>query len=283
MTPEEAAELLLNRQVESIRPLSTGVYVVTSAERRFVLKRTAGPAESAGLRWLNEHDDVAIPHVHGSDDDWLATDFVATGPATNVAAEAFGRGLAALHLRGAEAFGAAPPDGPARATIGLAPLLNEPCADWPTFYRRYRIEPYVRSCVDQGLMTTQQAHVFDLVGTVLPQLCDDGEPPSRLHGDLWSGNLLWGANGQVWLIDPAAHGGHRETDLAMLRLFGAPLLDHILGAYIETAAEAGAPLQAGWQDRTDVHQLFPLLVHAALFGSGYLTQALAAARRISAL
>ena len=105
----------------------------------------------------------------------------------------------------------------------------------------------------------------------LPQL--DG-PPARLHGDLWSGNVLWSADG-AWLIDPAAHGGHRETDLAMLALFGCPHLDAVLGAYDEAA-----PLADGWRERVPLHQLFPLLVHAALFGGGYGAQAAAAAATV---
>jgi fructosamine-3-kinase len=93
------------------------------------------------------------------------------------------------------------------------------------------------------------------------------EPPARLHGDLWTGNVLWADDG-AWVIDPAAHGGHRETDLAMLALFGCPQLDTVLGAY-----DDAAPLAAGWRDRVGLHQLFPLLVHAALFGGGYASSA----------
>ena len=100
------------------------------------------------------------------------------------------------------------------------------------------------------------------------------EPPARLHGDLWSGNLLWGADGQVWLIDPAAHGGHRESDLAMLALFGAPHLDRIVGGY-----ESVAALAPDWPRRIPLHQTWPLLVHAALFGGGYADSARAAMRR----
>ena len=90
--------------------------------------------------------------------------------------------------------------------------------------------------------------------------------------------MLWSADGKrssagAWLIDPAAHGGHRETDLAMLALFGCPRLDTVLGAYDETA-----PLAPGWRDRIPLHQLFPLLVHVVLFGRGYADQAVAAAR-----
>ena len=94
-------------------------------------------------------------------------------------------------------------------------------------------------------------------------LAGPAEPPSRIHGDCWSGNVLW-SGGRGWLIDPAAHGGHRETDLAMLALFGAPFLDRILASYDEVA-----PLAAGWRARVPLHQLHPLLVHACLFGAGY--------------
>jgi fructosamine-3-kinase len=75
--------------------------------------------------------------------------------------------------------------------------------------------------------------------------------------------VLWSA-GRGWLIDPAAHGGHRETDLAMLALFGAPYLERIVAAYDEAS-----PLAEGWQSRVSLHQLHPLLVHVCLFGAGY--------------
>ena len=105
------------------------------------------------------------------------------------------------------------------------------------------------------------------------EVAGDPEPPARLHGDLWSGNLVWGTDGQVWVIDPAAHGGHRETDLAMLALFGAPHLQRIVDAYDEAA-----PLADGWRERVALHQLHPLLVHAVLFGGSYGARAAAAAR-----
>ena len=107
----------------------------------------------------------------------------------------------------------------------------------------------------------------------ISELAGPAEPPSRIHGDSWSGNVMWSA-GRGWLIDPAAHGGHRETDLAMLALFGCPSLDRLLAAYQEVS-----PLADGWADRVALHQLFPLLVHAVLFGGGYLVQARATARR----
>jgi fructosamine-3-kinase len=86
--------------------------------------------------------------------------------------------------------------------------------------------------------------------------------------------VLWGADGHGWLIDPAAHGGHRETDLATLALFGgAPYLDRILAAYAEVY-----PLMPGWRERFPLHQLHLLLVHTALFGGVYRTAVMAAIR-----
>jgi fructosamine-3-kinase len=107
-------------------------------------------------------------------------------------------------------------------------------------------------------------------------LTGPAEPPARLHGDLWSGNVLWTARGAV-RIDPAAHGGPRETDLAMLALFGLPGLDDVLRAY-----DQAFPLAPGWRGRVAVHQLHPLLVHAALFGGGYGAEAGRAAASIMA-
>jgi fructosamine-3-kinase len=274
---------LVGEPVRELRGLGTAIFLMTTASRRQIIaKRGAGPgassAETAGLRWLGEHGDVPIPIVRGNDDSWVAMDYIAAGQPNRTAAEAFGRGLATLHLRGAPAFGSAPPGGPADAWMGLAPMRNEPCADWAVFYAAHRIEPYVRSCVDNGLLDADQVALFDEVCSRLPELAGEPERPARLHGDAWSGNVLWGTDGHAWLIDPAAHGGHRETDLAMLRLFGTPLLDHVLGAYVEQADDVGSPLHDGWEERVHLHQLFPLLMHAAVFGGAYAHGALAAVR-----
>jgi fructosamine-3-kinase len=278
-----AVERYLSRSAAHTHDLGGGAVVVTlSGGGQVVAKRGAGEnasrAEGAGLRWLAEHGVVPVPLVHGFDDEWLVMDFVAPGAPTPGAAEELGRGLAALHLRSAPAFGSAPPDGPTDAWIGVAPMLNHPHQDWPSFYATERIEPYLRTCVDQGLFGTGQAAVFERVCARLPELAGPSEPPARLHGDAWSGNVHWASDARAWLIDPAAHGGHRETDLAMLRLFGTPLLEAVLGAYAEGADDAGAPLAEGWLDRVGLHQLFPLLVHAVLFGGGYPRQALDAAQ-----
>jgi fructosamine-3-kinase len=230
-------------------------------------------AEAAGLRWLADAAAVRVPAVHGHDGQWLVTDRVPPGRPSARAALRFGRGLAALHAAGAPAFGAPPPDGPADAYIGLAPMRNAPGDEWPGWYAEHRVLPYLRRAVDDGTLRHPEAVVIERVCEQLPGLAGPAEPPARLHGDLWNGNVLWGADEDVWLIDPAAHGGHRETDLAMLHLFGCPHLDRVLDGYRETA-----PLSPGWRGRIALHQLFPLLVHAVLFGRGYAEQAMTAAR-----
>ncbi|MFF7653088.1 fructosamine kinase family protein [Streptomyces sp. NPDC007983] len=276
--PGAAAGRLTGRPVTGERPMSGALAEVTLDGGQVVMvKRGDDPgaveAEAAGLRWLADSGTVRVPAVHGHDPRWLVTDRVPSGRPSAGAAARFGRELAALHASGAPAFGAPPPGGPEDAYIGLAPMRNVTGEDWPRWYAEHRVLPYLRRAVDDGTVRASEAPTIERVCERLPDLAGPAEPPARLHGDLWNGNVLWAADGQAWLIDPAAHGGHRETDLAMLHLFGCPHLDRVLEGYQEAA-----PLAEGWADRIGLHQLFPLLVHAVLFGRGYAEQALAAAR-----
>ncbi|MFI8993180.1 fructosamine kinase family protein [Streptomyces sp. NPDC053542] len=280
--PGAVAARLTGRSVTAERRLSPALAEVTlDGGRTVVVKRGDDPgavrAEAAGLRWLADAGTVRLPAVHGQDGRWLVMDRVAAGRPSAAAAAHLGRDLAALHAAGAPAFGAPPPGGPEDATIGLAPMRNVPGTDWPRWYGEYRVLPYLRRAVDDGTVRPAEAAVIERVVERLPELAGPAEPPARLHGDLWNGNVLWGADGDAWLIDPAAHGGHRETDLAMLHLFGCPHLDRILDGYQEAA-----PLADGWADRIALHQLFPLLVHTVLFGRAYAEQALAASRTVLA-
>ncbi|MFG2881958.1 fructosamine kinase family protein [Streptomyces sp. NPDC048297] len=276
--PAQAASRLTGRRVTGGRTShGSPVEVEFEGGTTVMVKRGDGPgavrAEVAGLRWLGAAGAVRVPGVLGHDEDWMVTERVPTGPPDAGAALRFGHALAALHASGAPAFGAAPPGGPVEAYIGLAPMRNAPGADWPAWYAEHRVLPYLRAAVDAGTVRPGEAAVIERVCERLPELAGPAEPPARLHGDLWNGNVLWGADGEVRLIDPAAHGGHRETDLAMLELFGCPHLGRVLAGY-----EEAAPLAPGRRRRVGVHQLFPLLVHAVLFGRGYAEQALAAAR-----
>lgn len=227
-------------------------------------------AEAAGLRWLAEvPNGVRVPSVLGVDAECLIVAWVEqTGKHTPEAAGAFGRRLAATHGAGAASYGL-DSDG----FIGRLPLPNRPCRTWAEFYATRRLLPYLKLARDRGAITEGDAAAVEAVVGRLAALLPV-EPPARLHGDLWNGNCLWGADGDVHVIDPAAHGGHRELDLAMLHLFGLPHLPRVMQAYTEAA-----PLADGWEERLGVHQLFPLLVHACMFGGGYGARAGALARR----
>lgn len=230
-------------------------------------------AEAAGLRWLRVAGGPPVPQVHGHDEHWLVTEHIPAGRTDSAAAERLGCQLAVLHAAGAPAFGAAPPGGPQQAWIGAAPMANVTASQWPQWYAEHRVLCYLRTAVDRGAVDAAGARAVHQACERVGELAGPAEPPARLHGDLWSGNVHASADGRAWLLDPAAHGGHRETDLAMLALFGYPHLERVLGGYTDVA-----PLAPGWQRRVPLHQLFPLLVHAVVFGGGYGASAAAAAR-----
>jgi fructosamine-3-kinase len=195
-------------------------------------------------------------------------DWLPAGAPSVAAAARLGRELAAVHASGADRFGA-----PWPGFAGRLRLSNEPAADWAEFFAATRLLPLVRQAADGGALDSSQAGLLDRLAHRLADLAGPPEPPARLHGDLWSGNLLW-TDQRAWLVDPAAYGGHRETDLAMLDLFGTPHLERIVAAYAEVT-----PLANGWRDRVRLHQLYPLLAHAVMFGGGYGARAAAVARR----
>jgi fructosamine-3-kinase len=226
-------------------------------------------AEAAALRWLAEPGALPLPAVLGVCEDeprLLVLEWVDEGGRGDEAA--LGRGLALLHDAGAPGFGA-------RRPMRIGPLLlsNEALDSWPSFYAERRLRPVLRAAVDRGAISGSGAAAVERVCERIDDLAGPPEPPARLHGDLWSGNVLWDTGGRPWLVDPAAYGGHREVDLAMLSLFGSP------GRAFRAAYEDVRPLAPGHEDRVALYQLFPLLVHAALFGGGYGASAERAARR----
>jgi len=224
-------------------------------------------AEANGLRWLADAGAVPVPAVLGVTGDLLVIELLPPGDPTPEAAEVFGAGLARTHAAGAPAFGAS-----WRGYIASLPLDNTPGTEWGSWYAKQRLVPYLTKAHDDGVLSRADLSLVQTVVDRIGELAGPPEPPSRIHGDLWSGNVLW-SGGRGWLIDPAAHGGHRETDLAMLALFGAPYLEHIMRGYTGTA-----PLADGWRERVALHQLHPLLVHACLFGVSYAAGVRAAAR-----
>ncbi len=235
-------------------------------------------AEAAGLAWLAEPGALRTPRVLEVTDRYLALEWVDAGTLGEAGAEELGRGLAATHAAGAAGFGgldagAHGHDAPTR--FGSLRLANDPAADWPAFYAERRLLPLARMARERAAITPAGAAAVERVCERLTELAGPAEPPARLHGDLWAGNVLADLDGRPWLIDPSAYGGHREVDLAMLRLFGAPS-ERVFAAYEEVH-----PLAEGWSGRVSLYQLLPLLVHALLFGGPYGAAAAAAARRYS--
>jgi fructosamine-3-kinase len=224
-------------------------------------------AQASGLRWLSEAKAVPVPELICADNGLLAVIWLPHASADRAAAERFGGDLARLHAAGSASFGA-----PWPGFIASLPLPNDQAESWPPWYAQQRLLPFARLARQAGTLSRADVALIEKVADRITELAGPAEPPSRIHGDCWSGNVLW-SSGRGALIDPAAHGGHRESDLAMLALFGAPYLDRILAAYQEQA-----PLADGWRQRAPLHQLHPLLAHVCLFGAGYRDAALAAAR-----
>lgn len=234
-------------------------------------------AEACGLRWLAEGEargGTRIVRVLDVGDDHIDLEQITVAAPTRWSAVGLGRSLAALHATGAAAFGA-PPDGwEGAAWIGRQRQDNRPERSWGRFYAEQRVRPFVHAAVGVGHLDTRAADELDtLCDRIAAGEFDDDRPPARIHGDLWAGNVLHTSDGAC-LIDPAAHGGHGLTDLAMLSLFGAPGLATTLDSYAEAAS-----LPADWRDLLGLHQLHPLAVHAVSHGPAYGRELLEVARR----
>jgi fructosamine-3-kinase len=246
------AEELLGSSVVATSPVAGGD-IATATRLRLSSGQTAlmktlphAPAgffeaEASGLRWLAEVDGgLPVPEVLGAASDCLVLAWVEQSSKTPPEAAAAFDGF-----------------------IGTLPLPNKTAGSWPEFYAVRRVLPYLKLARDRGAITDADAAAVEKVVGRFTELIPD-EPPARLHGDLWNGNCLWGQDLAIHVIDPAAYGGHREVDLAMLHLFGLTHLPRAMAAYDEAH-----PLVEGWEDRLGIHQLFPLLVHACMFGGTY--------------
>ncbi|MEL6984965.1 MAG: fructosamine kinase family protein [Actinomycetota bacterium] len=212
--------------------------------------------EAAGLAWLRDGVDgaaLSVPEVIGCSDEppLLVLSWVDQSGAATADEAAVGRALADLHRSGAPCFGRED-----RRTTGSRRLPNDPCSSWVEFYAERRLRPLARLAGDTAALPPAAVTAIEDVADRLDQVGGPAEPPARLHGDLWAGNRIVDRDGRSWLIDPAAHGGHREFDLAMMRLFGG------FGPACFAAYQEASPLADGWEDRVALHQLAPLIVHA---------------------
>ena len=227
--------------------------------------------EAAGLRWLTVPGGPRVVRVLDVSPGVLELERLDAAPPTARAAREFGAALARMHDAGAPAFGS-PPEG--WQGDGFFGPLDEPLAlvadeylAWGEFYADCRLDQVRDLLASRGRLDPSLADdLARATDAVRAGTWDDDEPPARVHGDLWSGNVMWTPGGAV-LIDPAAHGGHRMTDLAMLELFGLPHLGEVLAGY-----RAVHELPDRWNEAVGLHQLYPLGMHAVLFGGGYVGQ-----------
>lgn len=282
MSLADAVASALGRRVERVTPVGGGC--ISEAGRVDLVggdtvfaKSAAGlpedllDVEADGLRWLGEVPGVRVPAVVAATPEALVLGWIPPGPPGPTTDGDLGGQLARLHAAGAPSFGWWR-DG----FIGREPQRNTPgAADWPTFWIEHRIEPLAGRAIAAGAVDGRARALVDRLRSRLAELAGPDEPPSRVHGDLWSGNVHVDAGGRPWLVDPAPYGGHREVDLAMLHLFGSP------GPGVVAAYDERFPLAAGWRERLPLWQLEPLLVHAVMFGGGYGASALAVLDRFA--
>lgn len=260
--------------IEGLKPVSGGcihhVLQIDTAAHRYCLKwaephqadMLAREVQNLGL--MRETQTVASPQIyhHGDTEQgayfilmqWLEPEL----PRRDTWSQ-LGRQLAAMHRHTQPHFGLHYDN-----YIGLLPQHNQPHADWPSFFIQERLEPQVKWAAEAGRLDRELRSRFRRLYSRLDQLLTN-EPASLLHGDLWSGNILVGPEGRAFLIDPATYYGHRECDLAFTQLFGR-LEDAFYDAYQEEY-----PLEPGYQERFQIWNLYPLMVHVNLFGSSYLS------------
>jgi fructosamine-3-kinase len=261
----------LGATVAAVRPVPGGCISdagrVTLDDSRTVFAKSAAglpdellAVEAAGLAWLGEARAARVPEVLALTDDVLVLQWIEPGSRNPGTDEDLGRDLAALHRVGADTFGWHR-DG----FIGTLPQRNTPTSDgdWPTFWMTRRIQPLCDLARRRGTVDERVPALVDRLAQRIEALAGPAEPPARVHGDLWSGNVHVDRDGRPWLIDPAAYGGHREVDLAMLHLFASP------SPACTTAYHEVFPLADGWRERLRLWQLEPLLTHAVLFGGSY--------------
>lgn len=277
-------DLVAGFAVTAARPVGGGSigssYRLETASGPLFAKTYADPPpglvarEVAGLRALRAAapPEIGVPEVLASSDTGIVLEWIGTGRGGATTEADLGRGLAAIHRASAPTFGALQ-DAATTGYMGTVPIDLTPGDSWPDYYVDRRLRPLAVAAVDAGNLDERFLGLLDRVAERAPDLCGPPEPPALVHGDLWSGNRLVGADGRNWLIDPAAHYSHREIDLAMMLVFGG-FGDAAIRAYDEAH-----PLAPGWRDRVPWYQLPPLLVHAILFGGHYGAAAVQALRR----
>lgn len=250
--------------------INNGGELITSAGS-FFLKwnaRARYPAmfqkEAAGLGLLANHSNLRIPKVvkviELNEIQALVLEFIKSSRPSAQYWRLLGERLAALHRHTSSFFGL-----DHHNYIGSLQQNNTPCTSWIEFFIKHRLEAQLALVFKNSLADYLLGKQFELLYRKLPDLLPL-EPPALVHGDLWSGNVMVDEKGQPCLIDPAVYYGHREAELAFTHLFGG------FDEMFYQAYDHAFPLQPGFEERVDIYNLYPLLVHVNLFGSGYLHQ-----------
>ncbi len=272
-------EAALGQKVTSLEPVSGGDIhrtfsaILANRERVFVKYNDQAPndmffKEASGLHWLRQTNAFAVPEVLHVGHSLLVLEYIERGPARSdfgVWNAELGEGLCQLHQYCEKSFPLKEFGFGESNYIGMLQQDNLHHSDWASFYAERRLQPMLTLAIGKRLAPPTWQKRFDALYHRLPSLMGDKEPPVRLHGDLWSGNIMTGTGGTLWVYDPAVYAGHREVDIAMLALFGN-LSEDFYAAY-----NSLVPLQPGYKQRLTLYQLYPLLVHLNLFGTSYVS------------
>lgn len=258
-------EKLAGEKILKINPLASGGFsqslMIETDQHTYFAKTYVNPemveAELLGLNMIEATNSFGVPHVIATDATTLMMEYVETSTPQEGYWMQFAQNLCKLHRNTHASFGLSH-----QTYCGPTPQVNDPTTSWNAFFVQCRMLPLV-----QKLQHTSIAHLFAQKRGKIEDVLDQvDEPPSLVHGDLWAGNHLCGPEGTPMLIDPAIYYGHRETDLAMMKLFGG-FPDAVFDYY-----ESLWPLQQGKQTRLIIYQLYHMLNHALLFGGHYVHQ-----------
>ncbi|MFY0605827.1 MAG: fructosamine kinase family protein [Cyclobacteriaceae bacterium] len=262
----------LGSQVLAISPIAEGcinnTFSIKTERRQFFIKwndlaSDLFEQEKHGLYILQQKSPIRTPEVLGlgryDSKDYLLLKFEDTGSPGKHFWENFGASLAEQHRQSSAQFGLDHDN-----HIGRLPQKNSYEDSWHDFFVNQRLIPQVNLAAASGLLDYKDVQQFDLLYKRIKDIFSD-EPPALLHGDLWSGNFMIGANGEAFIFDPAVYFGHREMELAFTKMFGG------FNEPFYEAYNASYPMDKGFQQREDLCNLYPLLVHANLFGGGYIS------------
>jgi fructosamine-3-kinase len=220
--------------------------------------------EAEGLAAIRNTKSIAVPEfillAEFEEDSLLVLEWIENTRSTTEASKLLGRQLAAMHRCTAKQFGFDSDN-----YMGSLLQSNTKHDTWTDFFIHQRLQPMVKIAADKQLLNSKDVRLFDKLYTNLPGIFTE-EPPAFIHGDLWGGNYLIGTKLKPYLIDPAISYGHREFDIAMTTLFGG------FGSDFYDAYHENFTLAKGWQQRVNLWNLYPLLLHLNLFGSSYLGQ-----------